>query len=142
MGLIASAHELAGCSYSRWGLRGQGEVESFHEKSLVWVDLGVAAQDQGTPVGGGEMNIEHLDAGELVEYGARCEPGRQWLESRPQGDVQAIGHEGDKDVRFDAVLELVVDRTQLKIVLQVLERRLDLGERDLELPESFWVASA
>jgi len=47
MGLIASAHELAGRDYSRWWLRGQGEIESFHEKSLVWVGLGVAAQDQG-----------------------------------------------------------------------------------------------
>ena len=143
MGLIASAHKLAGGGYSRWWLRGQGEVESFHEKSLVWVDLGVAAQDQGAPVGGREMNIEHLDAGELVEYGSRCEPGGQWLESCPQGDVQAIGHEGDKDVRFDAVLELVVDRTQLKIVLQVFERRLDLGELDVDplalADHEFWI---
>jgi len=39
--------------------------------------------------------------------------------------VQAIGHEGDKDVRFDAVFELMVNRAQLQIVFQVFERRLN-----------------
>lgn len=110
MGLIVAVHALAGGGYSRWWLRGQGEIESFHEKALVWVGLGVAAQDQGAAIGGREMNIKHLDAGDLVERGSRGETCRQWLESRPQGDVQAIGHEGDKDVRFDATLELMVNR--------------------------------
>jgi hypothetical protein len=27
----------------------------------------------------------------------------------PQGDVQAIGHEGEEDMRFDAPFELMVD---------------------------------
>ena len=142
MGLIASAHELAGRGYSWWGLWRQGEVESFHEKSLVRVGLGVTAQDQGAAISGREMNIEHLDAGELVEHRPRCETRRQWLESRPQGDVQAIGHEGDKDVRFDPALELVVDRAQLEIVLQVVERRLDLGELDVEPPELIGIPPA
>ena len=84
MGLIVSVHALAGGGYSRWWLRRQGEIESFHEKSLVWVGLGVAAQDQGAAIGGREMNIEHLDAGELVEHSARGETRRQWLELRPQ----------------------------------------------------------
>src|SRR3990172_1657090 len=116
MGLMVSVHALAGGGYSRWWLRRQGEIESFHEKSLVWVGLGVAAQDQGAAIGGREMNIKHLDAGELVEHGSRGETRRQWLESRPQGDVQAIGHEGDKDVRFDAALEIMVDRAQVESV--------------------------
>src|SRR3972149_908644 len=111
MGLIVSVHALAGGGYSRWWLRRQGEIESFHEKSLVWVGLGVTAQDQGAAIGSREMNIEHLDAGELVKHGARGEARRQWLELRPQGDVQAIGHEGDEDVRFDAALDLMVNRT-------------------------------
>jgi hypothetical protein len=88
------------------------------------------------------MNIEHLDAGELVEHGSRCEPRRQWLESCPQGDVQARGHEGDKDVRVDAALELMVNRAQLEIVVQVFECRFDLGTLDVEPPEFFRIASA
>ena len=71
-------------------------MESFHEKSLVWVGLGVTAQDQGAAIVGWEMNIEHLDAGELIEHGARGETRRQRFELRSQGDVQAVGHEGDE----------------------------------------------
>jgi len=101
MGLIVSVHELAGRGYSRWWLRRQGEGESFQEQSLIGVGLGVAAQDQGAAIGSREVNIEHVDASEFVEHGSRGEPCRQWFESRPQGDVQAIGHEGDKDVRLE-----------------------------------------
>jgi hypothetical protein len=142
MGSVGSVHELGGGGYSWWGLWGESKMESFHEKSLVRVGLGVTAQDQGAPISGGEMNIEHLDGGEFVEHGPRGETRCQWLELRSQGDVQAIGHEGDKDVRFDAGLELVVDRAQLEIVFQIFERRLDLGELDVELPELIGIAPA
>jgi hypothetical protein len=47
--------------------------------------------------------------------------------------MQAIGEEGDEDVRFDAMLKLVVDRTELQIILEILERRFDLDELDIEL---------
>ena len=70
IGSIASAHELASGGYSRWWLRRESKIESFHEKSLVWVGLGVTGQDQGAAIGGREMDIEHLDAGELIEHGA------------------------------------------------------------------------
>ena len=86
------------------------------------------------------MDIEHLDAGELIEHRARGETRRQRFELRSQGDVQAVGHEGDKDVGFDAMLELMVDRSQLQIVLEVFERRLDLRELDIEPPEILWVS--
>jgi hypothetical protein len=36
---------------------------------------------------------------------------------------------------FDAPFELMVDGAKLQIVLEVFERRLDLGELDVELPE-------
>jgi hypothetical protein len=54
--------------------------------------------------------------------------------------VQAVGHEGDKDMGFDAMLELMVDGAQLQIVLEVFERRLDLRELDIEPPEILWVS--
>ena len=135
-----SVHELAGGGDSWWGLWRESKLESFHEKSLVWVGLGVTAQDQGSAIVGWEMNIEHLDAGELIEHGARGETRRQRFELCSQGDVQAIGHEGDEDVGFDAMLELMVDRAQLQIVLEVFERRLDLRELDVELPEIRWIS--
>ena len=41
---------------------------------------------------------------------------------------------------FDAMLELMVDRAQLQIVLEVFECRLDLRELDVELPETRWIS--
>ena len=38
-------------------------------------------------------------------------------------------------MRFDAPFELMVDGTQLQIILEVFEHRLDLGELDVEMPE-------
>jgi hypothetical protein len=55
--------------------------------------------------------------------------------------MQAVGDEGHKDVRFNAPLELVKDGTELEIVLQILERRLDLRELDIELPELCRISS-
>jgi hypothetical protein len=49
--------------------------------------------------------------------------------------VQAVGQEGDEDVRFDTMLKLVVDRAELQIVHEILERGLDLDELDIELPQ-------
>ena len=40
-------------------------------------------------------------------------------------DVQAIGQKGDEDVRLDASLELVKDRPDREVALEVLERLLD-----------------
>ena len=40
-------------------------------------------------------------------------------------DVQAVGKEGDEDVRLDAVLALVVDRADRQIALERFERLLD-----------------
>jgi hypothetical protein len=51
-----------------------------------------------------------------------------------QRDVKAVGEEGDEDMRFDAMLKLVVDRAELQIVLEIFERGLDLDELDIELP--------
>ena len=69
-------------------------------------------------------------------------PGASGLSRGAQRDVQAIGEEGDEDVRFDALLELMVDRAQLQIVLEVLECGFDLDELDVELPQLGRVAPA
>ena len=62
-------------------------------------------------------------------------PGGQRLEPGAQRDVEAIGQEGDEDVRFDAVLKLMEDRTELQIIFEVLERGLDLDELNIEVPQ-------
>jgi hypothetical protein len=45
------------------------ETQLLEEDFLVGLGLGVAAQDQGASIGW-EVNIEHLDGGELVEDAA------------------------------------------------------------------------
>src|SRR5229473_4728232 len=127
------------CSDARWRLGRQIELESLHEKLLVGVQFSVAAQDQCAAIGGREVDVEHLDGGELVEHGPRGEAGRQRFELRAQRDVKTIGQEGDEDVRFDALLELVVDRPELQVVLEILERGLDLDELDIEMTQMGWL---
>jgi hypothetical protein len=45
-----------------------------------------------------EMHVEERHGGELLEYYSRRETGGALPEQLLQGDVQAIGHEGDEDV--------------------------------------------
>src|SRR5262249_3990294 len=54
----------------------------------------------------------------------------------------AIGQEGDEDVRFDALFELMIDRPQLQIILQIFKGGLDLDELDIELPQLSRIAAA
>lgn len=127
--------QLAGGDDSGWGLRRQSEVELFQEELVVGVRLGVTAKDQGAAISGGKLNVEHLDSGKLIQDGSRSQPTRHRFEPRPQCDVQAIGHECDKDMGFDPLFELVVNRAQFEIVLQVFECGLNLNQLDVELPK-------
>ena len=55
------------------------------------------------------MDVDHLHGGKLLQHAARREPRRQRVQAPRKSDVQAIGQEGDEDVRLDARLELVKD---------------------------------
>ena len=57
-------------------------------------------------------------------------------------DLQAVGEEGHEDVRLDARLGVVVDRAHRQIVLEFLERLLDLGELDVERPQFIGIVRA
>ena len=81
---------------------------------MIGVGLGVTAQDQGPAIGGGKLYVEHLDGGKLIEHGTSSQPTCQRLKPRPQRDMQAIGDKGNKDVRFDAILKLMINRTQFE----------------------------
>ena len=86
-------------------LRRHIKLQALHQKLLVGVQFSVAAKDQLTAIGGGEVDVEHLDGGELVEHGPRREAGGQRLELGAQRDVKAIGQEGNEDVCFDPMLK-------------------------------------
>jgi hypothetical protein len=63
------------------GLGWQFKVELADEELLIGVQLGVATEDQSSPLGGWEVDIEHLDGGKLVEYRSGCEAACERPES-------------------------------------------------------------
>src|SRR6266849_9257215 len=74
----------------------QIELELGHQELLFGVEFSVAAQDQHAAIGGREVDVEHLDGGELVEYGPWSKAGGQRLKLGTQRDVKAVGQEGDE----------------------------------------------
>ena len=117
----------------RWRLRGQLQMQAIEQQLLVGLRLGVAAQDQGSSVGGGQMDIDHLDGGEFLQGGARGQARCEGPQTGLQGDLQAIGQEGHKDMRFDPRIQLVVDGTNTQVALELFERLFDFGELDQAL---------
>ena len=55
--------------------------------------------------------------------------------------MKGVGHEGEEDVRFNALLLLVMDRPQRQVPFQVLERFLDMDQLGVELPHLGGVAA-
>jgi hypothetical protein len=102
---------------------------------MVGGGLGVTAQDQSAPIGGRKLNVEHLDSGKFIQHCTSRKSTRHTAQPRPQRDLQAVGHESDKDVRFDAMFKLMMDGAQGKIVFEVFKSRLDLDQLDVKLPE-------
>ena len=71
----------------------------------------------------------------LLQHDARRQPRRQRVQAPRQRDVQAIGQEGNEDVRFDAGLELVKDRPDREVALEILERLLDRNQQQIMAPQ-------
>jgi hypothetical protein len=57
------------------------------------------------------------------------------VEAPPQRDVKAVGEEGDEDVRLDPRFELMEDRADREIALEVLESFLHRDELQIVTPE-------
>ena len=53
--------------------------------------------------------------------------------------MQAIGDEGDKDVRLDSLVGLMKDRADGEIVFEFFEGLLDLREPNVVLPQRGWI---
>ena len=68
-------------------------------------------------------------------------PGASGRNRARKVHVQAVGHEGDKDMRLDPTLELVENGAQRQVVLQVFKGRFDFDEQDIKLPQLSWVTS-
>lgn len=81
------------------------------------------------------MHVEHLHRRMLAEHGPQGESCGQWYRQGSGCEAQTARAEVDKNIHFDAVLELLIDGTQLQIISQVLERRLDLDDLNTELAQ-------
>lgn len=101
---------------------------------LVAFGLGVAREDELAAIGSREVHVEELHGREFLEHDPRREAWRTLLDHRLERDVQAIGHKRDEDMRFDARLVLMEEGSNRQIALQVFERRLELGQLQIELP--------
>lgn len=97
-------------------------MQPVEQPLLVGFRLGVTAQDEGSPVGRRQMNINHLDGTELFQGGPWGEARREGTQTGLEGHLETIGQEGDDDVRFDPRLQLVANRTNTEITLEFLER--------------------
>src|SRR5271157_2083944 len=117
------------------GLWRQAELELVQQELVVLLRLGVAGEDERAPVRGWKVNVQHLDGGELLKYGAGREPRRQRAQALFQRHLKAIGEEGHEDVRLDALVRLMIDGPDGEIALQLLERLLHFGELDVEGPQ-------
>ena len=56
--------------------------------------------------------------------------------------MKAISQKGDKDVGFDPVFELVMNRPEGKVAFEVFESFFDLSQEHVELPEHCRIAVA
>ena len=84
------------------GLGGKRSLSCCSRSLVILLRLGVAGEDESAPVVGGEVNVQHLDGGELFRHGARRQSWRQRAQALLQRYLEAIGQKGHEDVRLDA----------------------------------------
>jgi hypothetical protein len=64
-----------------------------------------------TVVGGGDLQVDHLHGGKLLDHAARGQSRREGFETAGERYVKAISEGGDEDMRLDALDLLMEDRT-------------------------------
>ena len=62
-------------------------------------------------------------------------PGATRRQSLSQAHVHAVSQEPNENMRFDAVLQLMKDRSQAQIIFEVFKGSLHLRELDVKLSE-------
>ena len=87
--------KVGGCDFGRL-LRGQSELEPVDQEFELRLGLGVSGKHDLAAVGGRQMDINHLDGGELFERASRGQAGSQGVQASGQRDVQAVSQEGNE----------------------------------------------
>jgi len=116
-------------------LTGQLQFEFCQQEAELGFGLGVAGEHQLAAIGGRQVHVDHLHSGKLLQDTARRQSRCQRMQAPRESDVQAIGQEGDEDVRLDARLALVKDRPDREIAFEVLERLFDRHQQQVMAPQ-------
>jgi hypothetical protein len=116
-------------------LGGQLQFQFLQQQAEFGFGLGIAGEQQFAAVGGRQMHVDHLYGSKLLQHGSRRQTRRQRVQAPRQCHVQAIGQKGDEDMCLDAGLELVKDRPDREIALEVLERLLDRHQQQVMAPQ-------
>jgi hypothetical protein len=124
-----------GCGDSGRRLRWQPKLQPIDEELKFGLGMGVARKPDLAPVGGRQMDIDHLDGGELFERAARRQAWRHGMKPARQRDLHAVGQEGDEDMGLDPLLVLMEDRADRQVALEIAEGLFDGDELDVVLPE-------
>ncbi len=105
------------------------------ERDLGGVGLGDTTQADLAVRGGRQDDVVGLDAGELLEDGARRVPEARALLPHLETLPEYEGEEANEDVGLDPFLALMPDRTNGQLILLDAKSRFGLGELDVGLPE-------
>ena len=114
---------------------GQLQAQGVQRHSVHRLWLPVSGQRQFAPVCGGQLHVHPLHRPEGLDHFMRRRASRPLAQSSLERDLRATGDEGREDVRLDAWLGPVADRSHRHIVLDLLEGLLDFGELDAELAQ-------
>jgi len=81
------------------------------------------------------MHVDQVDGGELLQYCARCESRCERSQRLLERDLQTVGDDGDEDMRFDAIIAVMVNGPYRQIALEFLDGLFDFGQLHILLPQ-------
>jgi len=88
------------------------------QKSLnVFLQLRVAGQNQPATVERGDPDLHHLDGGQVLQNRRGGQSRRVNHQPVFQRDLQAVSQEGNQDMGFGGLLDLVIDGTNVQFAL-------------------------
>ena len=84
----------------------------------IFLRLGMARQDQPTPIHHRNPDFHHLDGRQLFQYGCGRQSRRVNQQPILQGDLQAVSQEGNQHMRIRSMFQLVMNGPDAQFALQ------------------------
>ena len=105
----------------RRGLLSKLQIQLIQQQSKFPLRLDVAAQDDFSATRRWKVDVEHLEGCELLQHRTRCQPNRTIPKPRFERPLQAKRQKRNGDVRVAPPFELVVNRSQRQLALELLK---------------------